>query len=240
MLASVREMPDFRETMLRVVTANLLGERLAADVFARLIASLDPDIVAVQELGYAAAERLVGLLPHGLLIPDDGAEGIGIALRAPGSIVQLPLPFRLGLVAHLDDSAWPKPVTPLEIINIHIANPIMWPAWRALWYRRGQLKALEDHLAQPARRVVVGDFNSSPAWPIYRRVRGRLRDAAVEVAERQGRKPARTWGPTSWSPRLLRIDYAFVDGIQPVDVKVTSLPGSDHSALVVDLAVMEG
>ena len=91
------------------------------------------------------------------------------------------------------------------------------------------------HLAPPGTRLVAGDFNASPAWPVYRRVAGRLEDAAVLVAKERGGRPSRTWGPAPGTPRLLRIDHVFVEGVRPVDTRVVTIPGSDHSGLLVEV-----
>jgi len=87
------------------------------------------------------------------------------------------------------------------------------------------------------RRAVVGDFNATPLWPVYRRLATRLTDAAAHVARREGRRAPRTWGPSSRSPRILRIDHAFVNRLTVEGVRAVSVRGADHSALIVDLSV---
>ena len=83
--------------------------------------------------------------------------------------------------------------------------------------------------------MLVGDFNSTPLWPAYHRVCARMNDAALMVARRRGERPARTWGPWSGAPRLLRIDHGFVAGAEPEGFRVVEVPGSDHSAVVLDV-----
>ncbi|NNL64688.1 MAG: hypothetical protein HKP30_00455, partial [Myxococcales bacterium] len=105
--------------------------------------------------------------------------------------------------------------------------------------RRPQFTDLKRHLAEPAQggRVVVGDFNSTPAWPLYWGMKARMQDAAVAVAERRGERPARTWGPWFRAPRLLRIDHGFVSGVEPEGFRVLEIPGSDHSAVLLDVGI---
>jgi len=125
----------------------------------------------------------------------------------------------------------------VEIVNVHFAAPHMLPVRLALARRRSQLRMLVTHLDAARRpRAVVGDFNATPSWPVYRRLGARLGDAAVEAARRRGTRPARTWRPFPGSPRLLRIDHALVEALRVLDVAVHPIPGSDHSALVVDIA----
>lgn len=227
-------MGDWSQTdgSLRVLTANLYGERLDLERFRELLKDLDPDVVLVQELSFRAANVLAEFLPHGMLVPAPGYEGRGLALRAPGHMQILPMAYRDGLIARLGPPAWPASV---EIVNVHMANPIVWPPWASLRLRSQQLEALMAHVSKPAVRLVAGDFNASPSWPVYRRLAAHLDDAAKLVAKQQGTRPLRTWGPTPGAPRMLRIDHVFVDKLQPLDVRVVALPGSDHSGLMVDV-----
>lgn len=199
-----------------------------------MVNELDPDVAVVQELSLGAAEVLGGLLPHGLLVPEQGHSGRGIALRAPAQIELLPMAYREGLIASLEAPEWPGT---LEIVNVHMANPIAWTPWGSVRLRRQQLDALIAHLASPAVRIVAGDFNASPVWPVYRRLVARLDDAAVLVANGRGERPGRTWGPTPGTPRLLRIDHVFVEGLRALDSRVVTIPGSDHSGLLVEVAL---
>lgn len=219
---------------LRALTANLYAENLDVDGFHGVLEELVPDVAMVQELSFEAAEVLAEFLPHGMLVPEVGTDGRGLALRAPADMELLPMVYRDALVARLEPPAWPGS---LEVINVHMANPIMWPPWRSIRARGRQLDSLFGHMALPGIRLVAGDFNASPAWPVYRRMVDRLEDAAVTVGQNGGPSPARTWGPTPGFPRLLRIDHVFVEGVVPTDARVVPLPGSDHSALLVEIDV---
>ena len=94
-----------------------------------------------------------------------------------------------------------------------------------------ELSALEHLLVAPAdTRIVVGDFNSSPVWPLYRRV-SRL---ATDAARAAGTARA-TWGYFPSSPAMLRIDHAFVQGARSLETRAVKIAGSDHRGLVVEL-----
>jgi endonuclease/exonuclease/phosphatase (EEP) superfamily protein YafD len=84
---------------------------------------------------------------------------------------------------------------------------------------------------------VLGDFNASPAWPVYRKVAKRLEDLAVTHARIRSARPARTWARWVGGPRLFRIDHCFGHGVAVDAFSVVEIRGSDHSALVVDLSV---
>ena len=223
----------------RLVTANLANGQADAEAFARLVADLGADVVAVQEIGHAQAAALARVLPFGALEPAANYVGMGIALRYPGRVTRLPLPRRDAYVAELPSSDPPSDVGPIEIINAHILAPHLQPIWRALAARRGQLRGLEAYLdaAPPRPRALVGDLNATPIWPVYRRLAARFADAAVEAARGNGGGPRRTWGPWPGAPRLLRIDHVLVTGLAVLGAQVVDIEGSDHSALVVDLGV---
>jgi endonuclease/exonuclease/phosphatase (EEP) superfamily protein YafD len=220
---------------LRLLTANLFAKGGAADGIGRLVASVEPDVVAVQELVPAAAEVLARLLPHGTLSPKLGYRGMGIALRRPGVVTPLRLGPREGWVAEVPVEG----ARPVQVVNVHIIAPHLVPPWWMVAGRRAQLRDLLAYVdATPSGPLaVVGDFNSTPLWPFYRRLAARLDDAAVLAARSNGGGPRRTWGPWPGSRRLLRIDHAFVRGLRPIAARVVDFGGSDHSALVVDLDV---
>jgi endonuclease/exonuclease/phosphatase family metal-dependent hydrolase len=224
--------------MLRVLSANLRLGLADARAFATLVRELDVAVLAVQELGPLQAEQLAPLFPHGKLEPTPEGTGLGIALRHPGEVERLALPERDARVARLAAGDWPGLTRDIEVVNAHLANPVIGiPAsWR---FRRGQVDGIAAYLAsaEPRPRVLVGDLNSTPRWPAYRRLAAELDDAAEIAAARRGRAAERTWGPYPGSPRMLRIDHVLVDGLEVLDFRVVSISGSDHSAVVADLAV---
>jgi len=224
-----------RSSTLRVLSANLANGKAHAEAFADLIEAVEPDVVTVQELAPVQAEALARVLPFGKLEPRLDHSGMGIALRAPGSVRALPLPYRSAFVA---DVPGPDEES-IEVLNIHLAAPHVPPITQRVRDRSGQIRDIVAYVdAMPRRwRVLAGDLNASPVWPAYRRLRGRFADAAVEAARRDGRRPGRTWGPWAGSVRLFRIDHVLVQGLLAVDSRVLPLRGSDHSALIADLAV---
>jgi vancomycin resistance protein VanJ len=219
---------------LRILSANLANGLADPDAFADLVETVEPDVVAVQELAPAQAEALARVLPFGKLDPALDHRGMGVALRAPGSVRSLRLPYRSAIVAEVSGRADEEPV---EVLNVHLAAPHVRPVIQRNRERRGQLRDVLAYLdARPRRhRVLTGDLNATPLWPAYRRLRTRFDDAAVEAARRIGRRPGRTWGPWAGSVRLLRIDHVLVRGLVATESRVLPVRGSDHSALVADL-----
>lgn len=226
---------------LRILTANLWNGRADPEAFAALVEREGVDVVCVQELAPEQAGPLAAVLPHGALEPSRDYKGMGIALRQPAEVASLPLRFRPVRAARLDPKEWPGLADPVAVWNVHVRAPHGFPQHVAWATRRAQLSGLMDHLGAAAverRLVVVGDFNATPIWPVYRRVARQLDDVALSDARRSGRRPARTWGPV-WrhAPRLrlLRIDHAFARGVEVSQVRSLRVPGSDHDALCVDI-----
>jgi endonuclease/exonuclease/phosphatase (EEP) superfamily protein YafD len=228
---------------LRVVTANLRHGLAEPTAFAELVTALAPDVVAVQELGAAQAEALGRTLPFGLLEPAPlkTGTGMGLLLRRAGRIDRLPLPWVDGLVADVVAGEGGEDER-IEVLNVHVTAPQVQPPWRTFARRRAQLHGIRRHLelSPRRRRLVVGDLNATPGWPLYRHLTGWLTDAAVEAARGNGHRPQATWGPWPFSPRLLRIDHVLIRGLDVLRVQVVPIRGSDHSAVVADLSVPAG
>lgn len=222
---------------LRLMTANLLRGRADPDALVAMLERERPDVLAVQELSPVLAEAIASVLSHGQLEPEEGYDGMGVALRRPGRVGRLPLARRDGRSATLLPEDWPGLDHAVEILNLHVPAPHTLPQWRALAERRAQLRALERYLDEALARplVVCGDLNATPAWPVHRRLTRRLSDLAAEDALRRGVRPQRTWGPWPGAPRLLRIDHVLGSRVNVLETRRVEIRGSDHSALVADL-----
>jgi endonuclease/exonuclease/phosphatase family metal-dependent hydrolase len=218
------------------MTANLWSRRGDPAAFRELLESVQPDVLAVQELGPRQAEAIQAVLPYGRLEPRDDYEGMGIALRHEAAMDAVPLPRRPARIARLGPGVWPGLETPVEIVNVHVLAPHAYPPWRSFQTRAGQMSALARWLDEHPHgaRVVCGDLNATPVWPAYRRLAERLTDVVHAHARREGGRPRRTWGPWHGAPRLLRIDHVFASGGRVLDLRAFEVAGSDHSALAVD------
>ena len=218
---------------LRIMTANLWGPQVDPQGLDRVLEHVDPDVLAVQELDPPAAEVIADHFLHARLDPIGNTMGSGIAARRPVTFSRLHLRYRSGWSAVLDPQTWTQLDAPMEVVSMHLANPAAWPWWRSVGHRRYQLAGLLAHCdGAPRRRLIVGDFNASPAWPLYRQLRNRFVDgsAAADTA-------ARTWRFQGRTPPLLRIDHAFGEDVNFAATRTIHIPGSDHLALIVDVAV---
>ena len=189
---------------IRILSANLWNGGADPEAFADLVAGLAVDSVCTQEMTPEQAEALAAVMPHGELHPNDHFTGMGIALRKPAKLHRVPLECRDVRVAMLDPSDWSGLSKPLELANLHVAAPHTIAPKLGLAMRARQMSDLVpwlDRAQRPAQRVLVGDFNATPVWPVYRRIAAHMRDAAALVARRRGERPRNTWGPWSGSPR---------------------------------------
>jgi endonuclease/exonuclease/phosphatase family metal-dependent hydrolase len=217
---------------LRILTQNLYNGRADPSSFAKVLRDQSPDVVAVQELSTNCAEVLAEWGSATLLEPRDDTTGMGLAVRGQAALSRLDFPNRNPVRAILLGAAWGRDAD-VEIINAHLVNPVARPMKVSLRLRMAEIAALEGILnsdPSPRTRVLVGDLNSSPAWPIYRR----LAKVATDAARAAG-TARRTWGPRPASPRLLRIDHAFVQRAHVVRTQLVTVRGADHRGLLVEL-----
>jgi endonuclease/exonuclease/phosphatase family metal-dependent hydrolase len=239
--------------MPRIVTYNVhrcVGNDRRLDVrrVAAVLAELNPDIVALQELdvgrrrtgnadqAHEIARRLEMTHHfHAALQVEEERYGDAILTRYPERLVKVgPLPGHprmprleprgaLWVEVEIDGR-------PVQIINTHLG----------LVPREQQIQAA--HLAGPAwlghvdcawPTILLGDFNATASSIVYRTLTSKLQPA---------RRLARRKQPTSTFPSplpVLRIDHLFVSpGIQVHDVSAPfdalTRVASDHLPLVMD------
>lgn len=216
------------------MTTNLLHEHVDIEDLVRLLALIEPDVVVAQELGPESAEVLAATFPNHRLQPSLDFTGRGIATRLDVHLGDIAMPGRDGTSALLDLGT-----CTVRLAGVHLANPVNFPWWSAVASRRGQLQGLFEWLAaeDSGPVVVAGDFNASPAWPAYKRMASELTDLVARHASTTNGRPEPTWGWRPRWPRMLRIDHVFGRGVKATDVVVHRIRGTDHSAVVVDIAV---
>ncbi len=221
------------DKILRVMTANLFNGGAPIGPLAKMLEREHPDVAVFQELAPAQARVIRQQFGHGTLDPRRDSHGMGIAARYPIDVDRFEMTHRDGWKGLLHGADWPQLDRDLEIINVHIRNPLMRPWRETARIRKGQVDDILEYVgAKRMARVVLGDMNSSPAWRSYRRLAAQLQDAPVATGTAR-----RTWAPLAKMPRLLRVDHAFVEGVVPVSTHTVRIKGSDHSALVVDLLI---
>jgi endonuclease/exonuclease/phosphatase family metal-dependent hydrolase len=250
---------DERKAVPRILTYNVhrclgIDGRLSPARIAEVIASCEPDIVALQELdvgrartGHVDQARSIAqhlameFHFHPALTVEEERYGDAILTALPVRLVKagaLPgLPHRPRLEAR--GALWVAVGlgggAELQVLNTHLG---LRAAERAV-----QVEALlgGGWLGHPECRgrpaVLLGDLNAVPRSRAYARLAGRLRDAQRTLPGRH--RPLPTF-PARWP--MLRIDHAFLgEGVEALRAEVPrGTPeriASDHLPLVVDLRI---
>ena len=243
---------------LRVMTYNVhscvgMDGKPSPERIARVIAQYAPDIVALQELdvgrsrtnGVDQARLIAESLEmefhfHPTIRMKKGLYGNAILTHFPMRLVRADKLPGLPNMPHLEPrgalwAAVDVDGTEIQVFNTHLGLRMN--------ERRVQADALlnANWLSHPdcrERVILCGDFNALPSSPVCLRLRGRLRDAQIEL---NNHRPRKTWfGRYPWA----RIDHVFVDPgilVVKIDVPNTELTrvASDHLPLIVEVQLPE-
>ncbi len=234
------------------LTYNLQAEEALLDPMVQNIRDAQADIVALQEMSQAAAERFEAEFaesyPYRALHPeaDNPYHGRGILSRYPITEdyawpVEYPIPIRLQR-AEIDLDG-----TLLTLYNMHA--PPQYPIFNAPYDVQPRKKQIADLLSMAGEDdgavVLLGDFNTTDLDENYARITAQFTDSFREIGWGLGFTNPDWWhdnprkGP-SFIPMYHRIDYVFHnDSFQAVEARVWSLSGgSDHRPVYVVLAIL--
>ncbi len=187
---------------LRVLSANLLNGAADAVAFAELVAALDIDVLAVQEVGHAQAEALMDLFEWGEIIPAPDFTGMGLLSRHPLRVERIPLSWGFGQVGALQIESWGDPQGLVEFTNLHIAAPHMWNPWPGPLLRRRQARELDHHL----RHGAVDAVDDTVDEPDQNRCVSNKSSSATPVSRGEG-EPARPKAAKNASARVIVGDF---------------------------------
>jgi endonuclease/exonuclease/phosphatase (EEP) superfamily protein YafD len=231
--AGAAGLPEARQARLRVMVANVLVGGAEAAAVAEAVRAERPDVLALVELTPALAAALDEtdlreLLPFRSLDPYPHPGGVGIYARSPldggGPIGGTNLRCRraeVGLDGHR-----------VGVFAVHAFPPR--PGTTGRWH--DDLEAVRAAAAGHAHPLVVlGDFNATADHARFRALLdSRLRDAH----DARGRGLVRTWPALGPLPPLLHLDHVLVSpDLAVLAVRERAIPGSDHLAVVADLAL---
>ncbi|QIJ76907.1 EEP domain-containing protein [Methylobacterium sp. NI91] len=246
---------------LRLVTYNVrhcrgTDGRVAPERVAQVIAALEPDIVALQEVDVGRARtggldqaeeiaRLVGMFAH-------FHPALHIEEERYGDALLTHLPSRLKRADALPGllqrpGLEPRGALWVEVTAGDVALQVLTTHFGLLGAERiAQAEALlgPDWLGDPACRaptVLLGDFNATGWSRAYRRLSRRLTDARRLTGERRWR------GGASFPSRfpLLRIDHVFVServAVERIAVVDNALArqASDHLPVLAEIRIGPG
>ena len=245
--------------MPRILTYNVrhclgIDGQLSPKRIAQVIASCEPDVVALQELDVNRGRT--GSVDQARAIADELGmhlhfyPAIQMMEECYGDAILTARPSTLVKSGLLPSWGWRAFVEPrgalwistdvggneLQVINTHLG------VLEAPRVRQVDGLVGPDWLAHPACRepvILAGDFNAIPGSRAYKRLAARLRDAQTwpGTSRRQPTFPSRA--------PLLRLDHVFVSrSIEVLKAEVVRTPlariASDHLPLLVNFRVVRG
>jgi endonuclease/exonuclease/phosphatase (EEP) superfamily protein YafD len=195
------------------------------------------DILALPELAPAGLEALESAgvasdFPYRSLDVDWAGTGSGIFSafplqaeeRVPGTVF-----YQSRAVA-----AVPGVRGGIHLTAVHVDSPR--PGHTPYW--RQELRQLGDlRLALPDSRaaILLGDFNASQD---HREFRDLLATGLTDASQAAGKGLAPTWPANSELPLFVAVDHVLVTpGIEIIDFMTVSVTGTDHAAVVAELAL---
>lgn len=243
--------------MIRLVTYNIKHAGLKGlDAVARVLAAVDADLVALQEVDVGvgrsrgvdqtdALGRALGMHGvHGPAFPLEGGHyGVALLSRFPieaREVIPLPSPTPVVL---------PDGVEPRIALDARVALPAGVLSGRATGggaadplhvvvthlgldpdERLRQAEALVGHLAFRPRTLLAGDFNEGPGGAAF----GLLLSTLIDCPGEAGLAPRTTF--PSWEP-VIAIDHVLRSRDLPAATAARRIPGdaSDHLPVVVEL-----
>jgi endonuclease/exonuclease/phosphatase (EEP) superfamily protein YafD len=216
----------------KLLSANLWFHATDATRLLKLVEDESPDVVVLVEFTgswYRAVEPLRAEYPYRLEDPSERADGIALYSRFP---LENAKTFELSRPAI--EARVQAPAGTFTLYGLHLRSPTS--RWYA--YLRGrEYDALATRIAQTRGPLVVtGDFNTSPFSPYFTEwlAKTGLNDA------RLGRGYVATW-PTFLPFLGIPIDHCLVsDDIRVADFRRLAPFGSDHMAIVTELALRPG
>ena len=226
----------------KVLSCNLQSGAADARSLADAIESHAVDVVCAQELSKPLAGTISEILVHGDLSHDQVHRGSGTASRHPVSVGRIATPMRDSWHVALEPEHWSGLDRRMEILNVHISAPHLWPYFPRRVRRSVQLAAVMDYWKRTAEtpHAVVGDFNSTPLWAVYRKMASVYADGALNSGNPH---PAigGTWPymPGIGIKGLIRIDHCFLWKLSARQVQTIEIAGTDHLGLLVELAVAD-
>jgi endonuclease/exonuclease/phosphatase (EEP) superfamily protein YafD len=223
--------PSGRAVPLRALLVTARDGTADAAAIAETARVQGADLVVVTELSSALAHDLTAaglarrLSPRYVSVPDDAPASAGIVVYSR---------YPMDKITAVPGTRWPAVRarltvgrTPMTVVVGHAVQPSI--GHLEAWSRDQRAFAAAARIRGPV--LVLANLNATPWHPQFRRVvSGRLHDAADVLG--QGLWP--TWPTWSVIP-LLPTDHALVAGLGVTFLGTTTLSGTDHRALTVEV-----
>lgn len=241
-----------RSLSLRLMSWNSLFMNSDIDAFRAALHELQPDVIAIQEIGMPITEELLAnwqsTYPYMELYPTGTPAGLGVVSRFPFHAVTLP-DFDEETGCNCQIVTLAVEGTTVTLINAHpwppeieFTVPKHWSSLLALNTAKqdpifAQLMAKIEAVEGPL--LVAGDLNTMPFQPNVARLQTRLTDAFVEAGEGMGYTfPADGTAYNLPSIPFMRIDYILhSDEWHATSTHTGTISGSDHRYVLSDLVL---
>jgi endonuclease/exonuclease/phosphatase family metal-dependent hydrolase len=246
--------PGLSRETLRILTWNIhscisLDGKVFPGRTIRVIRSLQPDMVALQEVDSGKARthyqnqakllsENLGMMYHffPIVTAGDGEYGMAILSRFPIIPVKFDIlpDFGPSQTREKRGAMWVKAVTPLgevQLINTHMS---LFKQERMRQMLHLLSEAWLGGIREETRVILCGDLNAGPRSPVYRRLLLRLRDIQ-SMGEFKGPRP------TFYSRNpMFRLDHIFASRhFEPIRVEVPAdretRIASDHLPVFAEL-----
>jgi endonuclease/exonuclease/phosphatase (EEP) superfamily protein YafD len=234
--------PAWAETApkIKILSGNVFDRNATPDEAAARLLQSDADVLSLVEVSIPMHEALVRagvdrLYPYQLR---DRASPTGLT---DGIYSRIPFtdPHSVPL---LDNNGPAVTITidgrPIEIVAVHIDG-----AQHQAWKWRGELAAIKPIARSATGPIVIcGDFNATRWNPPFAAL---LHSNLTDAHEDRGKGLTRSWPMlgtklATFGP-LMRLDHALVNRTAAVEsVKDVRVPGSDHLAFEVQIAIGTG
>jgi endonuclease/exonuclease/phosphatase (EEP) superfamily protein YafD len=226
---------------IRVLSSNLRNGQSDASAFVAM-ARESADVITVSELTPEAVLRfsksgIDDTFPFSVLIPAQGAGGIGLWSRFPVTEVILPKHQNTGIAAARVQVPGLRLGT--LVASVHIMSPVAsetdsFDGWRlGITATHAQLDDFAA-AAGPGAVIVAGDFNSTPDM---RQFRDLLTNGYRDSVDQTGAGFAPTFPSNEWFPPVITIDHVLTRNAAAAAIKTVTLPGSDHRSLLAAIHV---
>lgn len=211
---------------LRLVTINLLSSNREEAAVLAYLRTVDPDLVAIEEVNArwaSALGRLADRLPYRVVAPREDNFGVALLSRYPIATHEVkryrafPLPW---IAAEIE-----TPLGRLAVSVVHPVPPVSAGSAAARDAAIGEIAGFAGTSTLP--KIFLGDFNATP-WSLpLRRLSGALHLAGSGIAA--------TW-PAKLGPLGIPIDHILVDrAFRIVRREVGPPVGSDHRPVLVEI-----
>ncbi|HOC00646.1 MAG TPA: endonuclease/exonuclease/phosphatase family protein [Verrucomicrobiota bacterium] len=215
----------------RIVTLNVHTANPRHDLVEAFLRREDPDVILLIEVDarwLTQLEALTNVWPHTIQAPRDDNFGIALFSRHP---------FSEARMIGLGEAGLPSIEAEVQIggqpVWIFGTHPLPPSGAENARLRDAQLEHAADHAAaRTGSRLLLGDLNTTPWSPVYRRLLAR--SGLIDTLRGRGYQP--TW-PGHFVPLWIPLDHCLASpDLTVLDRRVGPHVGSDHRPVIVDLA----